>query len=107
MLPTLIGFQSPEDGLLEKAWHHWNEGRTNWPSLPDEVWEECVMLTAWLSPTDDPDVPDWLTQRFWPLVSANAVIIFCALTLFWYAGDPGTALAEYAQSAFVGHEVFF
>ena len=37
----------------------------------------------------------------------RAVIILCALMLFWHAGDPGTALAEYAQSALAGYEVFF
>lgn len=42
-----------------------------------------------------------------PLALANAVIILCALMLFWHAGDPGTALAEYAQSALAGYEVFF
>ena len=33
VLSALIGFQSPEDGLLEKARRRWNEGRTNRPSL--------------------------------------------------------------------------
>ena len=42
-----------------------------------------------------------------PFALANAVIILCALMLFWHAGDPGTALAEYAQSALAGYEVFF
>ena len=98
VLSALIGFQSPEDGLLEKARRRWNEGRTNRPSLLDEAWEERVMFAVRLSPMDDPDVPDWL---------ANAVIILCALMLFWHAGDPGTALAEYAQSALAGYEVFF
>ena len=96
VLSALIGFQSPEDGLLEKARRRWNEGRTNRPSL-----------LVRLSPMDDPDVPDWLAQRFRPLALANAVIILCALMLFWHAGDPGTALAEYAQSALAGYEVFF
>ena len=27
VLSALIGFQSPEDGLLEKARRRWNEGR--------------------------------------------------------------------------------
>ena len=99
VLSALIGFQSPEDGLLEKARRRWNEGRTNRPSLLDEAWEERVMFAVRLSPMDDPDVPDWLAQRFRPLALANAVIILCALMLFWHAGDPGTALAEYAQSA--------
>ena len=98
VLSALIGFQSPEDGLLEKARRRWNEGRTNRPSL---------MFAVRLSPMDDPDVPDWLAQRFRPLALANAVIILCALMLFWHAGDPGTALAEYAQSALAGYEVFF
>ncbi len=40
VLSALIGFQSPEDGLLEKARRRWNEGRTNRPSLLDEAWEE-------------------------------------------------------------------
>ena len=100
VLSALIGFQSPEDGLLEKARRRWNEGRTNRPSLLDEAWVR-------LSPMDDPDVRDWLAQRFRPLALANAVIILCALMLFWHAGDPGTALAEYAQSALAGYEVFF
>jgi len=52
-------------------------------------------------------VLDGLAQRFRPLALANAVIILCALMLFWHAGDPGTALAEYAQSALAGYEVFF
>ena len=104
VLSALIGFQSPEDGLLEKARRRWNEGRTNRPSLLDEAWEERVMFTVRLSPMDDPDVPDWLAQRFRPLALANAVIILCALMLFWHAGDPGTALAEYAQSALAGYE---
>ena len=85
VLSALIGFQSPEDGLRE----------------------ERVMFAVRLSPMDDPDVPDWLAQRFRPLALANAVIILCALMLFWHAGDPGTALAEYAQSALAGYEVFF
>ena len=100
VLSALIGFHSPEDGLLD-------EGRTNRPSLLDEAWEERVMFAVRLSPMDDPDVPDWLAQRFRPLALANAVIILCALMLFWHAGDPGTALAEYAQSALAGYEVFF
>ncbi|MFQ9492216.1 MAG: RNA polymerase sigma factor [Bilophila wadsworthia] len=75
--------------------------------LLDEAWEERVMFAVRLSPMDDPDVPDWLAQRFRPLALANAVIILCALMLFWHAGDPGTALAEYAQSALAGYEVFF
>ena len=107
VLSALIGFQSPEDGLLEKARRRWNEGRTNRPSLLDEAWEERVMFAVRLSPMDDPDVPDWLAQRFRPLALANAVIILCALMLFWHAGDPGTALAEYAQSALAWYEVFF
>ena len=107
VLSALIGFQSPEDGLLEKARRRWNEGRTNRPSLLDEAWEERVMFAVRLSPMDDPDVPDWLAQRFRPLALAHAVIILCALMLFWHAGDPGTALAEYAQSALAGYEVFF
>ena len=60
VLSALIGFQSPEDGLLEKARRRWNEGRTNRPSLLDEAWEERVMFAVRLSPMDDPDVPDWL-----------------------------------------------
>ena len=59
VLSALIGFQSPEDGLLEKARRRWNEGRTNRPSLLDEAWEERVMFAVRLSPMDDPDVPDW------------------------------------------------
>ena len=86
VLSALIGFQSPEDGLLEKARCRWNEGRTNRPSLLDEAWEERVMFAVRLSPMDDPDVPDWLAQRFRPLALANAVIILCALMLFWHAG---------------------
>ena len=77
VLSALIGFQSPEDGLLEKARRRWNEGRTNRPSLLDEAWEERVMFAVRLSPMDDPDVPDWLAQRFRPLALANAVIILC------------------------------
>ena len=100
-------FPVPENGLLEKARRRWNEGRTNRPSLLDEAWEERVMFAVRLSPMDDPDVPDWLAQRFRPFALANAVIILCALMLFWHAGDPGTALAEYAQSALAGYEVFF
>lgn len=42
-----------------------------------------------------------------PLRWRMPVIILCALMLFWHAGDPGTALAEYAQSALAGYEVFF
>ena len=90
VLSALIGFQSPDDGLLEEARRRWNEGRTGRASL-----------------LDDPDVPDWLAQRFRPLALANAAIILCALMLFWHAGDPGTALAEYAQAALAGYEVFF
>ena len=56
VLSALIGFQSPEDGLLEKARHRWNEGRTNRPSLLDEAWEERVMFAVRLSPMDDHDV---------------------------------------------------
>ena len=59
VLSALIGFHSPEDGLLEKARRRWNEGRTNRPSLLDEAWEERVMFAVRLSPMDDPDVPDW------------------------------------------------
>ena len=62
VLSALIGFQSPEDGLLEKARRRWNEGRTNRPSLLDEAWEERVMFAVRLSPMDDPDVPDWPIQ---------------------------------------------
>ena len=50
VLSALIGFQSPEDGLLEKARRRWNEGRTNRPSLLDEAWEERVMFAVRLSP---------------------------------------------------------
>ena len=46
VLSALIGFQSPEDGLLEKARRRWNEGRTNRPSLLDEAWEERVMFAG-------------------------------------------------------------
>ena len=49
VLSALIGFQSPEDGLLEKARRRWNEGRTNRPSLLDEAWEERVMFAVRLS----------------------------------------------------------
>ena len=107
VLSALIGFQSPEDGLLEKARRRWNEGRTNRPSLLDEAWEERVMFAVRLSPMDDPYVPDGLAQRFRPLAWANAGSIRCALMLVGHAGDPGTALAEYAQSALAGYEVFF
>ena len=55
VLSALIGFQSPEDGLLEKARRRWNEGRTNRPSLLDEAWEERVMFAVRLSPMDDPE----------------------------------------------------
>ncbi|MFQ8890415.1 MAG: 5'-nucleotidase [Bilophila wadsworthia] len=105
VLSALIGFQSPEDGLLEKARRRWK--RAYEPAfLLDEAWEERVMFAVRLSPMDDPDVPDWLAQRFRPCVGE------CrhyprALMLFWHAGDPGTALAEYAQSALAGYEVFF
>ena len=58
-LSALIGFQSPEDGLLEEARRRWNEGRTDRPSLLDEAWEERVMFAVRLSPMDDPDVPGW------------------------------------------------
>ena len=66
-LSALIGFQSPEDGLLEEARRRWNEGHTDRPSLLDEAWEERVMFAVRLSPMDDPDVPDWLAQRSGPL----------------------------------------
>ena len=49
----------------------------------------------------------WLSASGLLPALANAVIILCALMLFWHAGDPGTALAEYAQSALAGYEVFF
>lgn len=107
ILSAFAGFRSPEDGLLEEARRRRNEGRTGRPSLLDEAWEERVMFAVRLGPMDDPDVPDWLAQRFRPLALANAVIILCALMLFWHAGDPGSALAEYAQSALAGYEVFF
>ena len=107
VLSALIGFQSPDDGLLEEARRRWNEGRTGRASLRDEAWEERVMVAGRRCPRDDPDVPDWLAQRFRPLALANAAIILCALMLFWHAGDPGTALAEYAQAALAGYEVFF
>ena len=107
VLDALIGFHSPDDGLLEGARRRWNEGRTGRASLLAEAWEERVMFAVRLSPMDDPDVPDWLAQRFRPLALANAAIILCALMLFWHAGDPGTALAEYAQAALAGSEVFF
>ena len=65
-LSALIGFQSPEDGLLEEARRRWNEGRTDRPSLLDEAWEERVMFAVRLSPMDDPNVPDWLGRRLPP-----------------------------------------
>ena len=106
-LAARSGGQSPEDGLRDEERRRWDEGHTDRPSLLDEAWEERVMFAVRLSPMDDPDVPDWLAQRFRPLALANAIIILCALMLFWHAGDPGTALAEYAQSALAGYEVFF
>ena len=78
VLSALIGFQSPEDGLLEKARRRWNEGRTNRPSLLDEAWEERVMFAVRLSPMDDPDVPDWPIRagnrspcKYWPTLPAS------------------------------------
>ena len=46
VLSALIGFQSPDDGLLEEARRRWNEGRTGRASLLDETWEERVLESA-------------------------------------------------------------
>ena len=68
VLSALIGFQSPDDGLLEEARRRWNEGRTGRASLLDEAWEERVMFAVRLSPMDDPGPLRW---RMPPLSSAR------------------------------------
>ena len=73
VLSALIGFQSPEDGLLEKARRRWNEGRTNRPSLLDEAWEERVMFAVRLSPMDDPDWRSASGPLRWRMPSLSSV----------------------------------
>lgn len=72
-----------------------------------EAWEDGVMRAVRLAAVEEPAVPDWLAQRLQPLALANAVVVLLALLLFWEAGDPAAALADYAQSALAAYEVIF
>nr|WP_305734186.1 hypothetical protein [uncultured Bilophila sp.] len=58
--------------------------------------------------------PPWRSppsRTGWPSASSlaltNAVIVLLALALFWQAGDPAEALADYTQSALAAYEVIF
>ena len=107
ILRSLFNETSEGQRTLEQACRLWRERRSAQTSLLDNTWEERVMYAVSLLPLEAEQPPDWLEARFRPLALANIAIIFCALLLLWHAGDPGTALADYAQVFFAGYEVFF
>lgn len=94
------------DDPLEAARRCWIAEKPDLPPLGED-WEERVMFAVRARPMRDPEVPNWLAERFRPLALANLAIILCALMLFWHAGDPTPALADYAQSVVSSYEVFF
>lgn len=107
VLSALIGFQSPENGLLEKARRRWNEGRTNRPSLLDEAWEERVMFARPAQPDGRSRCPGLAGAALpAPCVGECRHYPLCVDALL-ARGRSRTALAEYAQSALAGYEVFF
>ena len=85
----------------------WIAGRRRAAPLLGEAWEQKTLGTVGLAAVGLPVVPNWLAQRLQPLALTNAVIVLLALALFWQAGDPAEALADYTQSALAAYEVIF
>ena len=85
----------------------WTAARRRAAPVLGEAWERQVMRAVRLAAVEEPAVPDWLAQRLQPLALTNAVIVLLALALFWQAGDPASALADYTQSALAAYEVIF
>ena len=106
LMRAVSGNGTEDDDTLEAARRCWIAGKPGLPPLGG-AWEERVLFAVRALPIPEPQVPDWLAERFRPLALANAVIILCALLLSWHAGDPTAALADYAQAAVANYEVFF
>lgn len=98
--------QEPSADPLEAFRRDWLAARRRAPVL-DGAWEDRVMRTVRLQPAEEGAVPQWLAQRLQPLAVADAFIVLLAALLFWQAGDPASALADYAQAALSSYEVFF
>lgn len=96
----------PSAGSLEAFRRDWLAARRTAPAL-DGAWEDRVMRAVRLQSAEEGAVPQWLAQRLRPLAVADAAIVLLATLLFWQAGDPASALADYAQALLSSYEVFF